>query len=103
MLGCPHILAHKNDVEIGAVSDFAAAKFSERDNREIAFASAQPIDENQAGFRQGRVLGKNRGQIGKPEDVPKKNSEQLRLPIDAKQIERFGPDIQRFEALEMLL
>ena len=84
MLGRPHIFAHEHDVEVGAVSDFAAAKFSQRDNGENAIASTEPVHENQTRFGEGRVLGENCREIGETKNVAEKNPQQLGLPVNAE-------------------
>ena len=84
MLCGPHIFPDENDIQIGSVTDFAAAEFSHRHDREIALATPQPIHKNQAGFRQRGMLGEKRNDVREPEHVAKKNSQELDLPIGAE-------------------
>jgi hypothetical protein len=56
MLRRAHIFADENDIEVCAVTDLLSAKFSHRDDGEVALASSQSIYKNQTGFRQGGVF-----------------------------------------------
>src|SRR5688572_15533954 len=61
MLCGPHIFTDKYDIEVGAVSNLASAKFAHRDDGEIALASPQPVHKYEAGFGQRGEFGEERG------------------------------------------
>ena len=83
----PHILADKKNVEIGTVTDFAAAEFSQADDRQVAFTSPQAIDDQQACFRERRLFRENRREISETKNIAQQNSKLLSLAIGAQNIE----------------
>src|SRR5436305_1099298 len=97
--GC--VLAHKQNVEIGAVPDLAAAEFSERDYGEVGNAAAKLIDKNEARLGEIGLLREDRRQIGDAENVAQKNSQALGVAINADPIERCRRYSKRPEPLQV--
>src|SRR5205823_5606482 len=69
ILGRADIVTDKKHIQIGAIPDVAAAKFSERDNRYVTLVSADAVDENQARFRKSRLFGEECRKLCKAEHV----------------------------------
>src|SRR5207248_7973593 len=61
-------ISDKENIEVGPVSDFASAKFSQCDDREL-IAAKNVIHTNQTGFGQRRLFPTHRREIGKPESA----------------------------------
>ena len=74
-------------VTAGEVANLASAKFSQRNDRLVARVSQHLVNRNEGCFRQSGLFGEECRKVCEAEHVAQQNPQELRLVIDAKQIE----------------